>query len=78
MAPEKRVHPSRVTPTVGPYWVTGVQAEEVEVPDWAQARADQGLCAMVDGWCITHGVADDTGHYYAVRYAENPRHDFGD
>ena len=77
MAPEKRVHPSRVTPTVGPYWVTGVQPEP-EVPGWAQARADQGLCAMVDGWCITHAVPDDPGHWYAVRSAADPRHDFGD
>ena len=51
---------------------------EPEAPDWAQARADQGLCAMVNDWCITHAVPDDPGHWYAVRYAANPRHDFGD
>jgi hypothetical protein len=27
------IDPSRVTPTVGPFWVTGVQDEEDAVPD---------------------------------------------
>ena len=36
---------------------------EGEVPDWAQARADEGLCAFVDDWCITHGGPNSLGHY---------------
>jgi hypothetical protein len=50
-----------------------MEHEEIEVPDWAQARADQGLCAFVDDWCITHAGPNSLGHY--ATHAENPNLD---
>lgn len=37
---------------------------EGDLPDWAQDRADKGLCAVIDGWCVTHARAMDPGHWY--------------
>lgn len=40
---------------------------EDDLPDWAQAQADKGLCAVIDGWCVTHTRTADIGHWYATR-----------
>ena len=39
--------------------------DEDEVPAWATQRADRGLCAVIDRWCITHGQAATMAHAMA-------------
>jgi hypothetical protein len=35
------------------------------LPEWAVLRAAKGLCALIDGQCVTHGVPDTAAHHFA-------------
>jgi hypothetical protein len=39
----------------------------VHMVDEREARIAAGLCAIEDGWCITHETPGDFGHYLDTR-----------
>lgn len=53
------------------------QTETPDLPQWAVDRAAQGLCAVIDGRCVTHDTVADYGHH--LDHANYPPdHDYGD
>ena len=64
-----------------PEWASGyVEGAKVEpeLPDWAQDRADKGLCAVINDWCVTHARAMDAGHGFYDRPGRPADFDYGD